>query len=72
MRISTHAHLHPTLRSCTGIISPVHDAYGKAGLAKAAHRLAMCERAVERSPWVSVSRWVCAQSSVCVYVCVCV
>lgn len=30
-----------------GFVSPVGDAYGKAGLLVAHHRVAMCERAVQ-------------------------
>ena len=38
-------------------MSPVHDGYGKAGLAAAAHRVAMCEAAASTSDWLTVSRW---------------
>lgn len=40
-----------------GVASPVHDAYGKAGLAPGAHRLEMLRRALESSAWVSAGRW---------------
>ena len=40
-----------------GLISPVHDAYGKAGLAPMADRLAMCSLAVASSDWVAVDGW---------------
>lgn len=38
-----------------GIVSPVSDAYGKAGLLSGAHRLAMCRAAVRGSDWLRVS-----------------
>ncbi|KAL3443612.1 hypothetical protein BJX65DRAFT_284811 [Aspergillus insuetus] len=41
-----------------GYLSPVSDAYRKAGLASAEHRVAMCERAVDRtSDWLMVDTW---------------
>ncbi|KAL4804337.1 nicotinamide mononucleotide adenylyl transferase [Aspergillus unguis] len=41
-----------------GYLSPVSDAYRKAGLASAEHRVSMCERAVERtSEWLMVDTW---------------
>jgi nicotinamide mononucleotide adenylyltransferase len=41
-----------------GYLSPVSDAYRKAGLASAEHRVAMCERAVDRtSNWLMVDTW---------------
>ncbi|KAL5471043.1 hypothetical protein EMCRGX_G029117 [Ephydatia muelleri] len=40
-----------------GIISPVHDAYGKKGLAEAKHRVAMCDLAVQTSEWIRVDHW---------------
>nr|XP_022918290.1 nicotinamide/nicotinic acid mononucleotide adenylyltransferase 3 isoform X3 [Onthophagus taurus] len=44
-----------------GIISPVHDAYGKKDLAQASHRLAMAKLASESSDWIRVSDWECKQ-----------
>jgi nicotinic acid mononucleotide adenylyltransferase len=38
---------HQTLAVVGGLLSPVGDGYGKAGLAPAAHRLAMCALATE-------------------------
>ncbi|KAF2091171.1 nicotinamide mononucleotide adenylyltransferase 3 [Saccharata proteae CBS 121410] len=40
-----------------GYVSPVGDAYKKAGLASAHHRVRMCELAVEDSSWISVDKW---------------
>ncbi|OJJ45343.1 hypothetical protein ASPZODRAFT_576266 [Penicilliopsis zonata CBS 506.65] len=41
-----------------GYLSPVSDAYRKAGLASAAHRVAMCQLAVEQtSDWLMVDTW---------------
>lgn len=40
-----------------GFCSPVSDAYGKAGLAPAVHRLQMCRLAVEDSPWIVNDEW---------------
>lgn len=41
-----------------GYLSPVSDAYRKAGLASAEHRLAMCQLAVdETSDWVMIDAW---------------
>ncbi|OQE15687.1 hypothetical protein PENSTE_c027G07689 [Penicillium steckii] len=41
-----------------GYLSPVSDAYRKAGLASAEHRVAMCELAVdEGSNWLMVDTW---------------
>ncbi|KAF2141911.1 uncharacterized protein K452DRAFT_250872 [Aplosporella prunicola CBS 121167] len=40
-----------------GFLSPVGDAYKKAGLASANHRVRMCELAVDDSPWIVVDKW---------------
>jgi len=40
-----------------GYMSPVSDAYGKAGLVGAAHRLEMCRRATSHSSMLMVSSW---------------
>ncbi|EEH17365.1 nicotinate (nicotinamide) nucleotide adenylyltransferase [Paracoccidioides brasiliensis Pb03] len=41
-----------------GYLSPVSDAYKKAGLASAVHRVAMCQLAVEKtSNWLMVDPW---------------
>ncbi|KAK3331995.1 hypothetical protein B0T22DRAFT_289148 [Podospora appendiculata] len=39
---------------CAGYLSPVSDAYKKAGLAPGNHRVEMCSRAVDQSPWLMV------------------
>ncbi|KAG9245385.1 hypothetical protein BJ878DRAFT_21224 [Calycina marina] len=46
-----------------GFLSPVGDAYKKAGLATAQHRLRMCELATDlTSTWLSVDPWEAMQS----------
>ncbi|XP_072888320.1 nicotinamide/nicotinic acid mononucleotide adenylyltransferase 1 isoform X1 [Hemitrygon akajei] len=40
-----------------GIISPVSDAYKKKGLVEASHRVAMIEKAVQCSDWVTIDPW---------------
>ncbi|ORZ30478.1 hypothetical protein BCR44DRAFT_60830 [Catenaria anguillulae PL171] len=40
-----------------GYFSPVHEAYGKVGLASAAHRVAMCRLAAQASDWLMVDTW---------------
>ncbi|KAL4864631.1 hypothetical protein BDV12DRAFT_9857 [Aspergillus spectabilis] len=41
-----------------GYLSPVSDAYRKAGLASAQHRVSMCSKAVEKtSNWLMVDTW---------------
>ncbi|RDW75185.1 putative nicotinamide mononucleotide adenylyltransferase [Coleophoma cylindrospora] len=46
-----------------GYLSPVSDAYKKAGLASAVHRLRMCELAVDQtSNWLMVDPWEAIQS----------
>ncbi|XP_038219727.1 nicotinamide/nicotinic acid mononucleotide adenylyltransferase 1 [Zerene cesonia] len=40
-----------------GIVSPVHDAYGKKDLVAASHRVAMLKLALRSSGWVKVSEW---------------
>lgn len=46
-----------------GIVSPVHDAYGKKGLASQSHRLAMLQLALQSSPWIKISEWECQQET---------
>ena len=41
--------------------SPVSDAYGKAGLSSAEHRVNMCNLAVEDSSWIAVDDWEAVQ-----------
>lgn len=40
-----------------GIVSPVHDAYGKKGLVSQTHRLAMLRLALQTSSWIRISEW---------------
>jgi len=40
-----------------GIVSPVHDSYGKSGLIESQHRLEMCKLATASSSWITVSSW---------------
>ncbi|XP_047525897.1 nicotinamide/nicotinic acid mononucleotide adenylyltransferase 3 isoform X4 [Pieris napi] len=40
-----------------GIVSPVHDAYGKKDLVAANHRIAMLKLALRSSGWIKVSEW---------------
>lgn len=44
-----------------GIVSPVHDAYGKKNLVPQIHRLAMTKLALESSNWIRTSDWECQQ-----------
>uniref|UniRef100_A0A8C3G0Y3 Nicotinamide/nicotinic acid mononucleotide adenylyltransferase 2 n=1 Tax=Cyclopterus lumpus TaxID=8103 RepID=A0A8C3G0Y3_CYCLU len=46
-----------------GIISPVHDSYGKPGLVPSRHRLTMCQMAVQSSDWIRVDPWECYQDT---------
>ncbi|XP_063834614.1 nicotinamide/nicotinic acid mononucleotide adenylyltransferase 1 [Ostrinia nubilalis] len=45
-----------------GIVSPVHDAYGKKDLVAAQHRIAMLKLALRSSSWIKVSEWETQQS----------
>lgn len=46
-----------------GIVSPVHDAYGKKELVSATHRLAMLRLALQSSDWIKVSDYETKQES---------
>ncbi|XP_017777116.1 PREDICTED: nicotinamide/nicotinic acid mononucleotide adenylyltransferase 3 isoform X2 [Nicrophorus vespilloides] len=46
-----------------GLMSPVHDAYGKAGLVSSTHRLAMLKMALGTDHWIKVSDWETNQES---------
>ncbi|XP_057655181.1 nicotinamide/nicotinic acid mononucleotide adenylyltransferase 1 isoform X2 [Diorhabda carinulata] len=46
-----------------GVISPVHDAYGKNELLSSTHRLEMLKLALENHDWVRLSDWECGQES---------
>ncbi|AYV76988.1 MAG: nicotinamide/nicotinic acid mononucleotide adenylyltransferase 1-like isoform X2 [Barrevirus sp.] len=41
----------------TGVLSPVNDEYGKAGLIKSKDRLEMCWLATSSSNWINVDSW---------------
>uniref|UniRef100_A0A4W3JUU8 Nicotinamide/nicotinic acid mononucleotide adenylyltransferase 2 n=1 Tax=Callorhinchus milii TaxID=7868 RepID=A0A4W3JUU8_CALMI len=58
-------YLHKTGRYIVigGIISPVHDSYGKQGLVSSRHRLTMCQLAVQSSDWIRVDPWECYQDT---------
>uniref|UniRef100_A0A3B4WLM0 Nicotinamide/nicotinic acid mononucleotide adenylyltransferase 2 n=1 Tax=Seriola lalandi dorsalis TaxID=1841481 RepID=A0A3B4WLM0_SERLL len=58
-------YLHKTGRFIVigGIISPVHDSYGKPGLVSSRHRLTMCQLAVQSSDWIRVDPWECYQDT---------
>lgn len=56
-------HLH-RLGYCNvvgGILSPVHDAYGKKELVSAKHRCEMLRLALQNSGWIRLSDWECHQ-----------
>jgi nicotinic acid mononucleotide adenylyltransferase len=57
-------YLHRTtaLEVVGGVLSPVHDAYGKRDLLPGTHRVAMCQCAVRASDWITVSDWEVQQS----------
>lgn len=40
-----------------GVVSPVHDAYGKTGLESATHRINMVRIGLQSSNWIRVSEW---------------
>lgn len=48
-------------RVVEGILSPVADAFGKATLIPAAHRLRMCELGAARFDWIRVDGAECAR-----------
>ncbi|NXA34089.1 NMNA2 adenylyltransferase, partial [Dromaius novaehollandiae] len=58
-------YLHKTGRFIVigGIVSPVHDSYGKTGLVSSRHRLTMCQLAVQASDWIRVDPWECYQDT---------
>ncbi|CAH1102554.1 unnamed protein product [Psylliodes chrysocephalus] len=52
--------------NCTvigGIISPVHDGYGKNELISSTHRVEMVKLALQNHDWVKLSDWECRQES---------
>ncbi|KAF5287537.1 hypothetical protein FQR65_LT12208 [Abscondita terminalis] len=46
-----------------GLISPVHDAYGKRDLVSSTHRLSMIKHALQNSDWIKLSDWECNQET---------
>ncbi|XP_071441816.1 nicotinamide/nicotinic acid mononucleotide adenylyltransferase 3 isoform X2 [Hetaerina americana] len=46
-----------------GVMSPVHDSYGKKGLVCSNHRCAMLKLALQSSGWIHISDWECQQES---------
>uniref|UniRef100_A0A1B6CEI4 Nicotinamide-nucleotide adenylyltransferase n=2 Tax=Clastoptera arizonana TaxID=38151 RepID=A0A1B6CEI4_9HEMI len=44
-----------------GIMSPVHDMYGKKGLISAKHRKEMLKLALQNTDWISISDWESSQ-----------
>lgn len=58
-----HLFLNQHYEVIGGFLSPVGDAYNKKGLESAAHRVAMCQRAVSSSSWLSVDTWEAKQTS---------
>lgn len=46
-----------------GVISPVHDAYGKKELESSTHRLAMLKLALQNHDWIKISNWECKQET---------
>lgn len=47
---------------CGGIMSPVHDKYGKKDLVSSKHRCEMVRLALEDSTWIKLSEWEAQQS----------
>lgn len=52
-----HFHLTGTHDVVGGIISPVHEAYGKDGLIQGIHRYAMVKLGLQTSDWIRCSDW---------------
>lgn len=48
-----------------GVISPVHDGYGKKELESSTHRIAMLKFALQNHSWVKLSNWECKQETWC-------
>lgn len=46
-----------------GIVSPVHDGYGKKDLLSATHRIAMLKLALQSSDWIKLSDWEAKQET---------
>lgn len=52
-----HIHQNTTEKVIGGVISPVHDAYGKYGLELASHRTNMVQIGLQSSNWICLSEW---------------
>jgi nicotinamide mononucleotide adenylyltransferase len=59
-----HLHRMGNYQVIGGIISPVHDAYGKKGLLESKHRLEMVGLAVGNDSWVKLSAWEASQNNI--------
>lgn len=46
-----------------GIISPVHDSYGKPDLVAGSHRCAMVKISIQTSDWIRLSDWECNEQT---------
>lgn len=53
--------LSPPVEVIGGLVSPVSDAYAKAGLVSASHRCAMLNLALLTNDWVRLDTWECSQ-----------
>lgn len=58
-----HLHRLGTYHVIGGVVSPVHDAYGKKDLESSTHRLAMLKLALQNHDWVKLSNWECKQET---------
>ncbi|XP_063988711.1 uncharacterized protein LOC135168453 [Diachasmimorpha longicaudata] len=58
-----HLHRMGTHEVVGGVISPVHDNYGKKELAASEHRCAMVKLAIQSNEWVRLSTWEIRQNS---------
>ncbi|XP_034939276.1 uncharacterized protein Nmnat [Chelonus insularis] len=58
-----HLHRMGTHVVVGGVISPVHDSYGKKELASAEHRVAMLKAALQNNEWIKVSTWETRQNT---------
>ncbi|KAJ8920060.1 hypothetical protein NQ315_011714 [Exocentrus adspersus] len=58
-----HLHRMGTYVVVGGVLSPVHDAYGKKELEAATHRIAMIKLSLQNHDWVTLSDWESKQES---------
>lgn len=52
-----HLHQMGIAEVVGGIVSPVHDSYGKKGLVSATHRCTMLKIGLQTSDWIRLSEW---------------